>query len=947
MAKKIRMYKTVSGLIRITAAPLLALILLLLNFVANAGLTSSAARAAQNNLSPLAWQSTVTATSTLSRDTPTSTVQLRPGPIYTFSLASLGYDVTAMSGPLSTVQFSFRVPENWSIDADGELALDLSYIYSQAGADTNSAAFGSLTVSLDGQTLEIFSVDKDRLDHQQLRIALPVELLNNPARNQHVIDVAFDDKLLCAIPHEAELTIHPESTIALPYKPSPLTLDLSLYPRPFFQRAFETDQVRFVLPSAITSKDLSYALPIAAKLGNLTNNRLVISATRASNLTASIPVTFNEHLIVVGQPQDNELLPLLNQQVELPVSLHQRQLELVSRGATIVAPGGIFTYTFTVTNTSNQAMNLNVISALSHPVQLVNCQPDCQENTTDQTITWSNASLASQKSLTLFLTLKATAPISSGTLENTITVLEANLGPVNADTLTTTVATDSAGDELQTSSVGAEGYFFMYNGQAVAREDGIVQEVASPWGEGRAILIVTGLSDEAMKKASQAMSSEIAFPSISGPVALVQEALSPSEIASSAILTDEFTLADLGYEDEIIGGKSSPQVQYTFETPFSWQLTNAASLDLYFTHAQLADFNGSSLTVLMNRTPVGSAPLTDETANDGHLHISLADAGIKPGENNRLVVQATTVVTGGGCSTADNKNAFWLRVKKSSKLLLTHEEITSGIKLDLKNYPHPFDFRPDLSNVMVTLPNNPSDWEWEAALRLVASLGSSVSSKTIIPTGLVGDDISAENLANYEIMAVGRPSRHPLIQQVNDQLPQPFLPGTDEIEQRLDDVILRLPLGVSLSYLQLLASPWNEEHAFLVLTGTTDEAVQRAIRTIIGRGGGLKGNLALLTADKMTTLDTRKLTGVGTAAAIATAVPEMTPAPTATAEATPTSPPVSQNSVTPKATTTTTVQSTTTSQGMPNWVIPLVGVNGLIVLGIFAFVFWQTRHRRP
>jgi hypothetical protein len=944
MTKKIRLYKTVSGLIRITAASLLAFILLLLSFVANTGLTSPHALAAQNDLPPLAWQGTVTATATFSAVTPTSTVQLRSGTIYTFSLASLGYDVTTLSGPLSTAQYSFRVPENWTIDADGELMLDLSYIYSQLGADTNSAAYGSVTVSFDGETMEIFSVDEDRFDHQQLRIALPVELLNNRNRNQHIIEVTFDDKLLCAIPHEAELTIHPESTIALPYKPGPLTLDLSLYPRPFFQRAFEADQVRFVLPSVIGSKDLSYALPIAAKLGNLTNNRLAISATQASSLTASVPFTLNEHLIVVGQPQDNQLLPLLSQQAELPVSLHQRQLELVSRGPTMVAPGGIFTYTFAVTNTGNQAMNLNVISALSHPAELMNCQPECQENTTDQTVTWSSADLAPQKSLTLSLTLKAGDSLTNGLLENTVTVLDANLGPLNADTLITTLATDAAGDELQTSSVGADGYFFMYNGQAVAREDGIVQEVASPWGEGRAILVVTGLSDEALKKASQAMSSEIGFPSMSGPVALVREALSPSEIASSAILTDEVTLADLGYEDAIIGGKSSPQIQYTFETPYSWQLTDAASLDLYFTHAQLADFAGSGMTVLMNRTPIGGVILSDETANDGHLQVSLADAGIQPGENNRLTIQATTVVTGGGCSTANNKDAFWLRVKNSSKLLLTHEENTPDIKLDLKNYPFPFNFHPDLSNVMVALPNDPSDWELEAALRLVASLGSSVSSKTIIPAGLVGDDISAENLANYQIVAIGRPSRHPLIQQVNDQLPQPFLPGSDEIEQRLDDVVLRLPRGVSLSYVQLLASPWNEANALLVLTGTTDEAVQRAVQAVIRQARGLRGDLALLTADNVTTLDTRKLTGRGTAAAIATAVPEMTAAPTATAKAAPTSTPANQNSLTPEAT--TPAQPTATRSGMPNWVIPLVGINGLIVLGIFAFIFWQTRYRR-
>jgi hypothetical protein len=959
MAKKIlRTDKTVGRLTRLTAASFLALILLLLSFLANAGLASSPALAAKNELSALALQDTGTPTATLesadtptatleNEATPTATVQLRPGPVYTFSLASLGYDQTILSGSTTRkVNYSFRVPDNWTIDADGQLVLDLSYIYSQLDTTSFPTVYGTLTVTLDDQTVEIYTIKRDRLNRSQLTVTLPVNLLNNPDRDQHIIGLEYDDKLQCVIPHDAQLTIHPESIIVLPYQPSPLQLDLSTYPRPFFQRAFEPDQARFILPSTLTSADLSHALPVAAKLGNLTNNRLIISGTRASSLTTTIPMTPAEHLIVIGQPQHNELLPLLNEQAELPVSLHQRELELVSTGPTVVASSSTFTYNFTLNNTSNQAVKLTIISALSHPAKLMTCEPDCKENTTDHTITWSNASVAAEKSLNLSLTLEASDIITSSKFETTITVFENGSAPINADTLTASIAADATASDLQTSTAGAEGYFFMYNGRAVAKEDGIIQEIVSPWDEGRAILIITGLSDEAVKKASQAMSSETRFPGMTGPVALVQEALSPSEIEASDPLTTSFTLADLGYGDEIIRGKSPAELQYVFDVPYGWQLTDEASLDLYFTHAQLANFAGSSLTVLMNKTPIASIALSEATANDGYLQVSLAEAGIHPGQTNRLVIQSSLIVTGEGCGIADSEGAFWLRVKKNSELHLVHTTTTSNEEFNLKNYPNPFDTRQDLADVLVALPAAPADWEWEAALNLGASLGSSVASKTIIPAGLVGDDMAVENLGNYQIMAIGRPSRHSLIQQANPQLPQPFLPASDEIEQRLDDVILRLPSGLSLGYVQLITSPWNKERAFLAITGTTDEGVQRALRAVISQAGVLEGNLTLFNGDKIFTLDTRKLTGGGVAAAVATALPEMTPVPTATAaKVTPTISSTSSVSSTLDAVT-AAPSTTSTNRGMPSWVIPVVGINGLIVLGIFAFVFWQTRHRR-
>jgi len=151
-------------------------------------------------------------------------------------------------------------------------------------------------------------------------------------------------------------------------------------------------------------------------------------------------------------------------------------------------------------------------------------------------------------------------------------------------------------------------------------------------------------------------------------------------------------------------------------------------------------------------------------------------------------------------------------------------------------------------------------------------------------------------------------------------------------------VVFRLPPGLDLGLVQLISSPWNEAHAFVAVTGTTDDGVRRAATVLAERHWALKGNLALIKDGEVTAIDTRGLMRSGLATVVATAVPEMTPVPTPAD--TPTTPESgSASGVSPS-------QSETRKAGVPGWLIPVVGLNGLIVIAIIAFVFWRARQQR-
>jgi uncharacterized repeat protein (TIGR01451 family) len=862
-------------------------------------------------------------------------VELDPS-TFQITFAELGYEEHVLNSPYGSTEYALRLPVGWELRDGSFVELDLSYRYSYGGAPETQVLpffFGDIIVDVDGQTQGVFPITEAVLEHFHLRVDLPPSLLNDPAQRAHTVRVFLDAGHICEVPHRASLVIHPSSLFSLSYDQLPITADLALYPSPFYQRAFEPDQVRFVLPASPAEEELAGAVAIAAKMGDLTSG-MVISGTTDLELIARLEAlkageTLHEHLIVVGRPETNEMVLRLNRLGALPVPLRERQLSLASEGPAAVASGGALTYTLTLTNTTQQAISsLSLVDTLPAYTRLVTCSPPCTEGTNGREVSWSVSSLEPGEALNYTLELRLSGAITDSVVENTVTLFDATSAPLNVNTLTTAVRSVALPESgLASSDSSRSRYFFVAGERAVPENDGVVQEIVSPWDQTRAILVVTGLGGEAVYKASHAMSFESHFPGIGGSFALVREVRPLPELPPEPQATD-LAFADLGYGDRVLAG-SSQDVSYVFDIPLGWTLSQEAYLDLRFSHSQLLDYGRSFVSVSFNNRPVAAVALSDETALNGELRVELPPSGARPGQRNRISIQSTTC-SADPCAGLDT----WLVISSASQLHLDHEE-RDAPAVDLGLYPDPLDRRSDLADVLFVLPPEPRPGEWEPALQLAAALGSATGGTDLKPGVALGDTRPEAQLADYHLIAMGRPSRNPVLRQVNVQLPQPFQPDSDAIEQQIDGVVFRLPPGLSLGFIQLIPSPWNEARVFLAVTGTTDEGVKGAVDVLANRSWVLSGDLALIKDAEVSTMDTRGLTSSGAAMSLATAVPEMTPVGTATATAEPTA-----SSPKPGG---FAAEPTPRAAGRPAWLIPLVGVNGLLVLGILAFAVWRAR----
>ena len=861
--------------------------------------------------------------------------------VFEVSLAELGYEEQVLSSPYSSAKYTLRLPEGWKLREGSTFELDLTYAYHRLNfseTDALPAFFGDVLVIVDGETQLSFPITEPDLQDAHLSVELPPSLLNDPTRVSHTIEVVLDAGFLCYIPHQADLIIHSTSFFSLFYERTPIVADLALYPRPFYQDAFEPDRVQFVLPASPTQAEVSGAAVVAARLGNLTDNNLVISGTTDLALidrlvAGELP---QEHLIIIGSPERNEAIVTLDQLGVLPVSLGNRQANLASSGPAVVVPGRILTYTLTLTNTTPEPLSsLSLIDRLPDYTQMISCSSACTQEREGE-VNWLIDSLEVGGTLNYTLELRLSDVITEAVAENTATLLDAAARPINVSTLTATVGSVLSADINSRSSVSPEGsYFFWQGGRAVAESDGIIQELVSPWDQTKAILVITGLGDQAVYKASQAMSFESHFPAMHGPLALVRAIHADPEYAPEEQAV-RLTLADLGYEDSTSSGSFQSR-SYWFNLPLAWELNQGAYFELHFSHSQLINYENSSLTVLFNSRPLVTIGLSEETSQGGILQVELPGSPLAhSGRSNRIEVQAE-MQPRDKCGSADQ---LWTVIKSDSLLHLEHGK-QNNRTLDLALYPIPFDRQPDLSDVRFVLPELPQPGEWELALQLSAALGSEVDGSKIIPAVTLGAALLDTDLSDYHLITIGRPTRNPILQQVNTQLPQPFLPDSDRIEQKLREVVLRLPPEVSLGYVQLLPSPWNENLGLLAVTGTSDEGVtwasQSLSQTSLSRQ--LSGNLAVIRDQDIQTLDTRQLTRHGLAAAVSAAVPELTTVAAVT--------PTIASSTLVTATVIPTVQSPeATAYTPPNWLVPLVTGTALAVIIIFAIAIWQALRRR-
>lgn len=446
---------------------------------------------------------------------------------------------------------------------------------------------------------------------------------------------------------------------------------------------------------------------------------------------------------------------------------------------------------------------------------------------------------------------------------------------------------------------------------------GSVQMVVSPWNKSHVVMVVSGNTDEGTVKAGQAVSSGVFRANKFPNLALVQNV--DAKVIQPALPTD-LTLADLGYEAYLFENRGISTASYNFYIPPGWMLDANASFEMVYGHSALLAYERSGITVLVNGKPVGSARLSETTAANATntLSINLPASAVISG-TNRLDIRAN-LIPHDDC-TPPNMRGMWINIWPESTL---HLPIIKAIAnpvplLGLASYPAPFSFYSMLENTAFVLPANDAE-AWKSSMQIANYLGSVTNGTLSAPNAFFGNAMPEQERSKYNLIIIGQPKQLAIISELHDSMPVPFAADTNTSQNEKFQVTYIIPSDSPMGYVEMFASPWNQDNVVLAVLGNSPNGLRWASTSMIDPAlrSRLAGNFAVINGTQVLTSDTQINPTVQTGTGEQASVISPTPAP----------------------------DENTALMGRPAWLYPVFGILFFFILAIIVFKVWSGSRRR-
>ena len=472
------------------------------------------------------------------------------------------------------------------------------------------------------------------------------------------------------------------------------------------------------------------------------------------------------------------------------------------------------------------------------------------------------------------------------------------------------------------SSISASGF---------TQDDGVLDLSYSPWDGSKAVLYVGGETDAGVLKASQALGTSSLFVFDDPTITMIDE-VDPFAGESSFAITR--TLKDLGYSSSVRSGPNYVSGVGTrflnYDLYVSPSQINAADGTFFveYTHSGVMQLGISAMTVQFNNFPVGSQPLTEETAaGNAAVSFPIPNEYLHIG-TNRLTIKVD-MVPETQCHIDVSSN-LWFAVDDSSLIHLPAADpsaIEGNRVFDLQAFPESVVQDATLGGLLLVVPDSDPE-AWKAASKLAGLIGDVSRSPIFMPNVVKASNLTEDMLNNKDAVLVGLPNNLPLVGTLNDYSSVKFDTTTNQAMMEGFRVLYRTPLDANLGYIQLIVSPWNPNRMVVSILGNSDFGLMTAVNALTTPDirKNVIGNVSLTTENAAISADTR--IGQSTSDLLPTVQPTIlveTPTPS---EPLPTNIPDGS------------------PFELPNWLFPVLFVNlGLILVIVVAVLIVSSRKR--
>lgn len=360
-----------------------------------------------------------------------------------------------------------------------------------------------------------------------------------------------------------------------------------------------------------------------------------------------------------------------------------------------------------------------------------------------------------------------------------------------------------------------------YGGNVLSDADGVLQIIPSEFNNTYSFFVVTGNSDEALVRAAKALAN---LPIGTEGNLLVVSSDGPERVVAETPMVRTFN--SLGFRARTFFGLGVRVAFLTFYVPRDWSIQDGASIDLIYAFSDKLSEANSTVTLELNGNRIGTAPIKAGMVGEQVIRIPLRKEDIRVGAANFLRLEAV-MQSELDCASFDYR-ANWVSLRETSRLNLPYVKVTNPELLS--PFLHPSYYLIYEPGMLVSLPAQPVKAEISALANLARLVGAQNEAFADIVVSM-DPRLDMTSYADRHIVLFGRPTTNPLIMELNDVVPQPFVAGEDNLKQRIGGVAYRVSQGIDLGMVEVIPAPWNKFKGISVVTGTSEAGLGLALDT--------------------------------------------------------------------------------------------------------------------
>ena len=355
--------------------------------------------------------------------------------------------------------------------------------------------------------------------------------------------------------------------------------------------------------------------------------------------------------------------------------------------------------------------------------------------------------------------------------------------------------------------------------QKQAAEKGAVLALVRPTPD-QAVLVVTGADSAALVNAGRLFGNADYITQTSSlwrPVTAKETVTFQQE--------EEGTTQKLTETGTMLNGPFHQEQTYFIRGAGNRILDPGSQVDLVFRYSENLDFNRSLVTVYLNDMPIGSKKLTKQGAQGDTARFYLP-VDVEIYGNFNLKVAFDLEIPDLYC-TMRQEEMPWAYVTSDSTVTLVSKD---SPYLLLEYYPEGFLEDGAMNHLTFVLPDQPQQSELTVLGKTAVAMGRYTQNNSGTMRACTVSEMG--NLANENIISIGRFERNAIAQKYRDQM---FFRFSEDGSRIVSNEKLQIEpgYGATLGTIQLLNSPYQKENrALLLVTGVTDESMLRAAEYI-------------------------------------------------------------------------------------------------------------------